>query len=145
TGTVTFKNGAAILGTGTLNSQGIATFSTSTLPVGDSFITAVYGGDGNFLGSTSPALDEEIDPRGGPAGAVPVTTTTAVSFASIAPVPAGRGQSIAIISAAPALWQPSLGTAPTAQASVDKIFAAGVPSRDVLRSLADMLTLSHKK
>ena len=33
-GTVTFKDGATILGTGTLNASGVATYSTSALPVG---------------------------------------------------------------------------------------------------------------
>jgi hypothetical protein len=49
--TVTFKQGATVLGTGTL-SGGTATFSTSTLGVGSHAITAVYGGDSNFAGST---------------------------------------------------------------------------------------------
>ena len=49
--TVTFKQGAAVLGTGTLNG-GTATFSISTLGVSSHAITAVYGGDSNFGGST---------------------------------------------------------------------------------------------
>src|SRR6185369_13830843 len=48
TGTVTFKDGAATLGTGTLNGSGQTTFSTSGLAVGSHSITAVYAGDGNF-------------------------------------------------------------------------------------------------
>ncbi len=55
TGTVTFKEGVATLGTGTLNGSGIATFSTSSLAVGSHSITASYGGDANVLGSTSGA------------------------------------------------------------------------------------------
>jgi uncharacterized repeat protein (TIGR01451 family) len=47
TGTVTFKKGATVLGTGTLNTSDIATFTTSTLPVGWQTITAAYGGDVN--------------------------------------------------------------------------------------------------
>ncbi|PJD95947.1 MAG: hypothetical protein CK425_07315 [Parachlamydia sp.] len=55
TGTISFKNGAATIGTGTLNSSGQAflTLSTnlaaSTVPYA---LTAVYSGDTNFLTST---------------------------------------------------------------------------------------------
>jgi hypothetical protein len=56
TGTVTFMNGTATLGTGTLNGTGVATFATSSLAVGAQSITAVYGGDSNFSGSTSSAV-----------------------------------------------------------------------------------------
>jgi hypothetical protein len=59
TGTVTFKDGATTLGTGTLNA-GQATYSTSSLSAGSHSITAVYGGDGNYLTSTSPTLSEVV-------------------------------------------------------------------------------------
>jgi hypothetical protein len=52
-GTVTFKSGATLLGTGTLNSSGVATFTTSMLPVGTDPITASYGGNANFLPSSA--------------------------------------------------------------------------------------------
>jgi hypothetical protein len=61
-GTVTFKNGATVLGTGTLNASGVATFSTSTLAVGAHSITAVYAGSADFLTSTSAALMQTINP-----------------------------------------------------------------------------------
>ncbi len=48
TGTVTFKDGATTLGTGTLNGSGQATFSTSALSVSNHAITADYAGDANF-------------------------------------------------------------------------------------------------
>ena len=55
TGTVTFKDGSTVLGTGTL-SGGVATFSTSTLAVGSHSITATYtSGDGNFNASPASA------------------------------------------------------------------------------------------
>ncbi len=64
TGSVTFKDGAITLGTGTLNgaNPGVATFSTSTLSVSGSphSITAVYGGDSNFASSTSSVLSQTI-------------------------------------------------------------------------------------
>ena len=46
-----------MLGTGTL-SGGVATYATTALPAGASdSVTAVYGGDINFNGSTSSATD----------------------------------------------------------------------------------------
>jgi len=44
TGTVTFKDGTTVLGTGTLNGSGVASFTTSTLTVGSHPLTANYGG-----------------------------------------------------------------------------------------------------
>ncbi|MFY9701882.1 MAG: Ig-like domain-containing protein, partial [Terriglobales bacterium] len=41
TGTVTFYDGATALGTGTLNGSGIATYTTSSLAVGQHSMTAV--------------------------------------------------------------------------------------------------------
>jgi hypothetical protein len=52
TGTVTFQDGANVLGTGTLDANGNATFTTSSLTLGSHDITAVYGGDSNYLGSS---------------------------------------------------------------------------------------------
>src|SRR5204863_86939 len=59
TGTVTFQDGTSALGTGTL-SGGAATFTTSGLTGGTHSITAIYGGDANFAGSTSPILTQTI-------------------------------------------------------------------------------------
>ena len=55
TGSVTFKSGTTTLGTGSLTA-GVGTYSTSLLPTGSDSITAVYGGDTNFTGSTSNAV-----------------------------------------------------------------------------------------
>jgi len=57
--TVTFMEGTTQLGTGTLTS-GSAGFMTSTLPVGASTITAVYGGDLNFGPSTSNTVKQVV-------------------------------------------------------------------------------------
>jgi hypothetical protein len=59
-GTVTLLDGLPTLGTGTLNAAGVATFTTLSLTLGQHTITAVYGGDANNPGSTSPALTETI-------------------------------------------------------------------------------------
>jgi len=60
-GSVTFRNGRAILGTVALTS-GTATFSTSSLSVGNHSITAHYSGDSNYNGNTSPVLTQTVNP-----------------------------------------------------------------------------------
>jgi Bacterial Ig-like domain (group 3)/Right handed beta helix region len=63
TGTVTFMDGAITLGTVTLNAvSGIdqASFTTSALGAGAHSITAVYGADTNFIGSTSSVLSQTV-------------------------------------------------------------------------------------
>jgi hypothetical protein len=63
TGTVAFLDGNTSLGTGTLqlvNGVDQATFSTSSLDVGDHTITAVYGGDSTFQGSISGAVSVTV-------------------------------------------------------------------------------------
>ncbi|MBF0517888.1 MAG: Ig-like domain repeat protein, partial [Nitrospirae bacterium] len=61
TGTVTLKDGAATLGTGTLNVSYQAAYSTSSLTAGTHSITAVYGGDSINSGSTSSAVNQVIN------------------------------------------------------------------------------------
>jgi Bacterial Ig-like domain (group 3) len=60
TGTMSFYDGTTLLATVTLDNTGTATFTTSTLAMGNNSITAVYTGDGNFIGSTSNVLDEQV-------------------------------------------------------------------------------------
>jgi hypothetical protein len=94
TGTVTFKEGKTVLGTGTLyasaNASAIATFSTAALSVGRHTITAVYngaiyGGTGNYLASTSAALTQTVLKAGkatmlAPSSAGPFVSNPSVSF-----------------------------------------------------------------
>lgn len=61
TGTVTFKDGTNTLGTGHLNATNKTTFSTTTLARGMHSITAVYNGNANFSGSTSPVLTQTVN------------------------------------------------------------------------------------
>ncbi|HET7437417.1 MAG TPA: Ig-like domain-containing protein [Thermoanaerobaculia bacterium] len=61
TGTVSFYDGVTLLGSGTLNGAGVATFFTSTLAVGPHSITATYNGDTNFTGSTSALLSQAVN------------------------------------------------------------------------------------
>jgi uncharacterized repeat protein (TIGR01451 family) len=60
TGTVTFKDGATALGTGTLNGSGVATFTTAALTSGSHAVTAAYGGDPNNTFSTSSVLTQTV-------------------------------------------------------------------------------------
>jgi MYXO-CTERM domain-containing protein len=60
TGTVTFTDGAAVIGLPDLDALGNASVTVSTLTAGTHSITASYGGDIDFLGSTSPTLSETI-------------------------------------------------------------------------------------
>jgi hypothetical protein len=59
TGTVTFLDGSSTLGTGVL-SGGVALLTTSGLAVGNQAITISYGGDANFIGSTSSTLTQTV-------------------------------------------------------------------------------------
>jgi autotransporter-associated beta strand protein len=61
TGTVTFEDGATILGTNSLDGSGVATFSISSLVLGSHSITAIYAGDANFTGSTSSISTQVVD------------------------------------------------------------------------------------
>jgi hypothetical protein len=84
TGTVTFKDGSVVLGTATVGAAGKATLSTSFSATGSHAITAVYSGDGNFVGSSSPVLTEQVT-----AATSPAATTTAL-FASANPARVGQ-------------------------------------------------------
>ena len=59
TGTVTFMDGNKVLGPATLV-NGQATFATAALGAGNHTITAVYGGDATYAGSTSAALSQVV-------------------------------------------------------------------------------------
>jgi hypothetical protein len=82
TGTVSFMDGSTTLGTVTLNSGGKATFKTSALSAGPHSITIAYGGDSNFLTSTSAVLSQAVNQDG---------TTTSVSSSAN---PSVYGQSV---------------------------------------------------
>lgn len=59
-GTVTFQDGSAALGSVPLSANGTATFATAGLAFGPHAISAVYSGDTNHAGSSSPAIGEQI-------------------------------------------------------------------------------------
>ena len=96
TGTVTFYDGSTVLDTATL-SGGSAAFATSALALGSHPITAVYGGDTNFTGSTSPVFTQVVNEY---------ASTTAVS-SSVSP--SVYGQSV-IFTATVSATVPGEGT-----------------------------------
>ncbi len=59
-GTVTFSDGAAVLGTAPINSTGQATFAASGLAVGQHAIVASFGGNTNYAASSSVAMSEAV-------------------------------------------------------------------------------------
>ncbi len=65
-GTVTFYDGQTPIGTGTL-SGGVATLSTSALAAGTHPLTATYGGDANYNGSTSNTVSQVVNGVSAPA------------------------------------------------------------------------------
>jgi large repetitive protein len=73
TGTVQFFNGTTSLGMSTISS-GVATLSTTALPVGTDNVTAVYLGDTNFAGASSAALSQMVG-----TSAVNITSVSALS------------------------------------------------------------------
>ncbi len=73
-GTVNFYNGATLLGSGTLNGAGVASYSTAGLAVGSYSITAAYQGNANDSASTSAALPFSV-----------IQATTAVQLVSNRP------------------------------------------------------------
>lgn len=77
TGTITFLDASTSLGTATLNGSGMATYSTSTLSVGNHSITASYSGDSNFGSSVSPVLSQVVQ------GAIGSASPAALNFGSV--------------------------------------------------------------
>ena len=64
TGSVTFYDGAVVLGTGSV-AGGSALLSTPSLPAGGHRLTAYYRGDSNFAASTSAVLAHTVQTVGG--------------------------------------------------------------------------------
>src|ERR1019366_3632977 len=73
------------LGSGTLNPSAKATLVTWSLPAGTDSLYAVYSGDTNFSGSTSPVISQVVN--------APIATTTALSSW---PNPSGLGKPVTL-------------------------------------------------
>ena len=79
-GTVTFlNNGSAISGALSIDASGVATFSTTALPLGIDLITAAYSGNAGFVGSTSTAISVRVN------SAKPTPTVTAITSSNLTP------------------------------------------------------------
>ena len=98
-GTVSFFDGNTLLASVTLSAGSQASFTTSSLSVGSHNISAVYGGDSTYAGSTSAALTETVQKayamemlttsNGSSAAGQPVTFTTTLYPPAGAGVPTG--------------------------------------------------------
>jgi hypothetical protein len=119
TGSVTFFDGATSLGAAaTLDINGMATLTTSTLSVGIHTITAVYGGDTLFVGSGSNSLSQQVNAvvttnaDSGP-GSLRQAILDVNAQSSLQPIgivfniPGGGVQTITPLSALPTLTQPT--------------------------------------
>jgi len=88
-GSVNFMNGSALLGTGTVNSQGVAVFTTTSLAAGAMSVTAVYSGNGGYSGSTSAAQSITVAAGAGSGSGSGLTSTHIALATSPNPVTAG--------------------------------------------------------
>jgi hypothetical protein len=84
TGTVSFEQGTTVLGTVPVDSAGTASFTTTSLPVGNNTITAVYSGGAANLRSTSAPLTQSV---------LPFSTVTSLSTT---PNPSLFGQTVTL-------------------------------------------------
>lgn len=78
TGVVAFVNGTTLVGTATLNSQGVASLTTSNLPNGANSIVAEYQGSSTFVGSVSAPFTQNIT-----AATASTTTLVAAPLSSV--------------------------------------------------------------
>jgi hypothetical protein len=114
TGSVTFYDGTTKLGTGTLNG-GSAAFTITTLSIGTHSITAVYGGDGNFKTSTSPALSQVVQS----AAAVALMATTGSTLATTSSTVAAMGSTATTATgSAPTVTSMAIAAAPAVDLAI---------------------------
>jgi hypothetical protein len=134
TGTVTFRDGGTLLGSGTLSS-GMATFTTSSLTSGSHPITASYPGDVNCAASTSNTVTQVVNAAAPPAPGVSTLNLTST------PNPSFPGQAVTFTAAVSCTNPPTgtvtfqdgstvLGSAAVSngQASISTTFATGTHS-----------------
>jgi uncharacterized repeat protein (TIGR01451 family) len=135
-GMVSFFDGSIPLGMVTLNSSGIAAYTTSNLTLGNHSITAVYSGNSNYMASTSAALTQTI------AGNAPVPVLT-----SLLPSSAYAGESAFLltvngsgfVSSSTILWNGSI--LPAAFLSTTQLQATITPD-DIATAGAATVTVS---
>jgi len=79
TGQIIFKVGNTIVTPHTLNGSAQAVITDPFMGMGVTAITAAYSGDANFTSSTSPAVNQTVNPNSGTAVALMFTTTPTIS------------------------------------------------------------------
>lgn len=109
-GAVTFFDGSTAIGSGNVNTGGVAELSTASLAPGSHSITAQYGGDGSFNSSTSTALAFTIG-KG-----TPSVFSEDSSF--IAPVYAGQSFTVPVIVLGNSAPTPNTALAPAPTGTV---------------------------
>jgi hypothetical protein len=136
TGTVQFKVDGTNLGAPVALASGTATSpSTSSLSTGSHAVTAVYGGDANFFGSTSAAKNQQVDKA---------ATTTSLTDA---PSPTVSGQAVTF-TAHVAVVAPGVGALDGAvQFNIDgQPFGTAVPlgaGDDATLTVSNLATGNH--
>src|SRR5262249_17437871 len=94
TGTVTFKDGSKVVGTGAL-SGGVARLTLTTLAVGTHTLTAVYSGAGADLGSGSGSVAvtvRSVTPPPPP----PTTSRETTTYLTSSHTAVNRGQAVTL-------------------------------------------------
>ena len=104
TGTVQFQIDGSNAGSPAPLSGGRATYSTSTLAVGSHSVVAVYSGDGNFTGGTSPTFNQSVG-----------QATPTMTWSTPAPITYGTALSSTQLNASASVggtysYSPALGT-----------------------------------
>jgi hypothetical protein len=114
---VTFYDGPTSLGTGTL-SGGLATFSTTSLPVNpmSNNLKAVYGGDANFPSATSPYITGSSTPAVSltvtPSGQVAYGQTVSISATAAPTLGVAQGYTWSILDGSTRLLQSAVSNSP---------------------------------
>ena len=96
TGTVSFLDGTAVIGSATLDITGLATFSTSSLAVGTHPITAVYAATLDFNAATSNTVNQVV---------ATVPLASAITLTSV-PNPSGLGAPVTFLATISVPGQP---------------------------------------
>ncbi len=89
TGTVNFYSFGVLIGTATVNANGIATITTATLPVGTDSLTGVYLGDSNYAQVTTAPVNQVV------------TAISTVATLAAGPNPANFGTTVTITETIP--------------------------------------------
>jgi hypothetical protein len=136
-GTVTFMDGSATLGTGTLNAAGVATFTVTAFTAGSHSLVASYGGDATNFSSASASLAESVTLR---------PTTTSLTGTPTNPNNAQEVTLIAVVdgNGTPAPSGKITFTMGTTTLGSSTVGSTGVATLDVvLQSMTETITATY--